>query len=337
MSIICFAIGVIIVQPGSAAWHLQYNGQIIVFGLLLSIQTLCLRRLSPIAFAIIEARYGQSHLQNYEAIFRGQVLASHVQTAWRTAILVLVLLPIGLSTIYKRNVYRGGTSSRTTKMDNMTCAVVGPPEVSSGNGILQLVNATTPFQSVSNDDRMQPPLAGLPRAYGFNMLLLSNTSAALLDAPMPDRVLSMQQALPIGTSLEVTIPVNATVVSYNNSVESHRDDDDFWEFFADGELLQQPMYNGYNTLLLAEELGTLNDSWCFAGVAVAGDDGSTQVSDFQSVALYFNLLRKRCTGTWTVTKTAIELSSGSCSESPLSDQTSLTNHMLAPGKFFMPV
>jgi hypothetical protein len=52
-------------------------------------------------------------------------------------------------------------------------------------------NATIPFLVASSSDDVPLPFANLPVAYGFNTLLRSNTSAAVLDAPLPDYLSSV--------------------------------------------------------------------------------------------------------------------------------------------------
>ena len=65
----------------------------------------------------------------------------------------------------------------------------------------------------------------------FNTLLLLNTSAAFLDAPMPDYVSSIQKKLNDGETQTITAQVHATITRCNSTPESHRDDDSFWQPF----------------------------------------------------------------------------------------------------------
>ena len=73
-----------------------------------------------------------------------------------------------------------------------------------------------------------PPLPSFPSAYGYNTLLLSNTSSAKLDTPFHEYVRTIQERLVLDESYSLTADVYATVTSYNDSVESHRHDYDFW-------------------------------------------------------------------------------------------------------------
>lgn len=91
-----------------------------------------------------------------------------------------------------------------------------------------MANATLPFIMASPD-----PTTQFPQTYGFNNLVISNTSSAFLDAPLPEQVLSLQQSLQkdITSSFTLTADVHATVTTYNHSIEESRGDDAFWDFY----------------------------------------------------------------------------------------------------------
>ena len=99
-------------------------------------------------------------------------------------------------------------------------------------GLTYFENTTMSFTATIFKD---PPLPASPRAYGFNTLLLSNTSSAKLDAPSPRYVRQVQASLIADETYNLTADVLATVTSYNDSVERLRDDDQFWK-----EILSQP-------------------------------------------------------------------------------------------------
>ena len=81
--------------------------------------------------------------------------------------------------------------------------------------------------TASSNDSVQPPFVDLPKAYGYNTLLLDNTSAALLDMPVPDYVISIQQILKANESWQTSASVNATVARYNTSGDAYINNDDF--------------------------------------------------------------------------------------------------------------
>ena len=72
-------------------------------------------------------------------------------------------------------------------------------------------------------------LPPFPQTYGFNNLVISNTSSAFLDAPLRDEILALQQSLQedITSTYTLTADVHATVTTYNHSIETNRDDDAF--------------------------------------------------------------------------------------------------------------
>ena len=90
-----------------------------------------------------------------------------------------------------------------------------------------MVNATLPFMTDVVNDSKALSNTGMPIAFEFNGLLLSNTSAAFLDGPMPENVSELQHCLSIGESYELSTTVHATLTTYNDSVEAHRDDEEY--------------------------------------------------------------------------------------------------------------
>ena len=54
------------------------------------------------------------------------------------------------------------------------------------NSVNLMINASVPFLDASSSDDVVFNVSDLPTAYGFNTLLLSNTSAALLGMPASD-------------------------------------------------------------------------------------------------------------------------------------------------------
>lgn len=88
-------------------------------------------------------------------------------------------------------------------------------------GISAMLNGTLPITRAAANDSSPPPFSGLPKAYGFNTLLLLNTSTAFLDAPMLDYVSSIQKNLNDGETWTLTAQVHATITRYNPTPESH--------------------------------------------------------------------------------------------------------------------
>ncbi|KAL9060013.1 MAG: hypothetical protein Q9162_000863 [Coniocarpon cinnabarinum] len=274
VAIIAFIVVVISIGPGSkVAWHLQYNGQIIVFGFLLSIQALCLRRLTPIILASLEAKYGGSALQNYDAILRSDVWKPHTSLSWR------------------------GENQQERQTDSGEFAIDAPPNVGalSGVGLKYVVNASIPFIAATGNDSIQPDYEALPQAYGFNTLFLSNISIAVLDIPAFLRVIAIQQSLSGDDQVQLEATFNATVAYYSHSVDANRNRDEFWRNFNTSDTQIQPLHDGYDVGYMANELATYDNSWCFVGLIPSNTSNTT--ASMMDESLYFNLKREYCNAT----------------------------------------
>lgn len=118
-SVLCFGLSVMVITPDlKLAWPLEYNGQIIVVGILLGVMNLCTGTVVPHALLLLEARFGKSTLQNYEGLLTNRILTPRVSTTWRVILFVFIALPIGLGVAYKQ--FSGGKSSiRITHVDNL--------------------------------------------------------------------------------------------------------------------------------------------------------------------------------------------------------------------------
>lgn len=312
----------------SLPWRLGFEGQIIVIGFLLSIMNLCMKRVVPTLFLMIEARWGRSSLQNYEAIMRNTVTLSQTHILWRTGLFILIALPLGLSVAYKR--FTGGRSGAIIHNTYDSYYGLAPPPMGDfnivNNSLYLMINATVPFLAASSSDDILPSFANLPMAYGFNTLLLSNTSAALLDVPVPDYVSSIQQNLSASESWNISATVNGTVTTLNTSIAQYRDNDNFWEesfyqAYDFGGLSSFELYNEYDLGVLVGYGSELVGPYCLAGFysgSVNGASNFFNVNDtdsqiFRSSALMFNTRRQRCAGRWEVTRTNVRLLNGSCS------------------------
>lgn len=359
---LCLVAGIVTVTPQELAvpWKLGYKRQLQIIGFLLSIMNQCLRAVSPKLLLILEARFGESTLQNYDAILRNSATMSQTHYLWRCVLLAFVALPIGLSVAYKD--FQQGYGTRHSSNSGNFYGMTGPAGVrlsgsSEGVGISYMVNATLPYILASGDDSLPPPKISRPRPYGFNMLLLSDTSTAFLDGPMPDYVTSLQQRLEEGETYQLTARVHATVTTYNDSVESHRNDSQFWQYYCDevygqhrrnGQnttnelhslISSSPMYNGYNLALFTRPQAG-DESWFFLSYYPSSLSKSSQnlTTAFQANALQFSTRRELCDGTWTISYNSMLLTNGSCTHAPLpsSDQDLFTNNTFAFSQFYIP-
>lgn len=107
---ICLAIAVISITPRlDVAWTLRLKHQLQVLGLMLSIMSQCLIIVAPKLFIMVEAWCSKPKLQNFNAILRNSILTSNARLVWRALLLIIIILPIGLSLAYK--VFVGGNST----------------------------------------------------------------------------------------------------------------------------------------------------------------------------------------------------------------------------------
>ena len=75
VSLLLFATALITVSPStSIPWKLGLTRQFQILGLLLSAMNLCFSSLAPKIFVLVEARFGHSYLQNYDAILRNSFM-----------------------------------------------------------------------------------------------------------------------------------------------------------------------------------------------------------------------------------------------------------------------
>ncbi|KAF4918935.1 hypothetical protein CGCVW01_v008387 [Colletotrichum viniferum] len=185
---------------------------------------LCLASVTPTLFLLLEARVGNSTLQNYDAILRNKPLASKLSFAWRMVLVTMLALPVGLSVAYKT--FTGGESSMkihtTDYITNATYfGLFRPPAMSSSmNGVSFFFNATASFRDATERaaNGSEPPLpTTFPQAYGYNLLLLNKSSAASLDILHANYILAIQELLAPGESWNLTAPVLGTVATFNES------------------------------------------------------------------------------------------------------------------------
>ncbi|CZR57843.1 uncharacterized protein PAC_07732 [Phialocephala subalpina] len=270
---------------------------------------LALKTIQPRLFLIIEYRWGDSRLQNYDAILRNAISLSKTGVFWRLILFFFTFLPLALSIGYKR--FTGGHGSAVIN-PNIPSSLrrygITPPPLGDydamNNSVYYMINSNVPFMAASANDTILSPTQAT--AYGYNTLLLDNESAALLDLPLPDYMSSIQASL-----------------KYNTSFDSFRDNQSFWQetfgtnyitAFEDfvqkfdiGYLPGVPtQVDGHSCLLCHFRAGDI--FWVGSITNLSSPDGVS----FQSAARMFNTRRERCSGVWSINSTAISLVNGSC-------------------------
>ena len=357
-SLSCLAIACFTVLPHfSIPWKLGVTRQFQIIGFLLSLMNQCFLTVASKFFLLVEARFGHSYLQNYDAILRNSFTLPSTNYFWRGILVTIILMPITLGLVYKEfdsGVAQSRITNNTDSFYGLT-APAGLQESSAGSqGLSLMANATLSFYSATYKDPVMP---SFPQAYGFNTLLLSNESSAKLDAPFPDYVESIQGNLKVGEAYELTAPVLGTVTSYNDSIESHRDDDDFWSYYlnqmnddndsdSQDEKIGSTLYTQnlfipkqYMTILM-NDLQLRNTSWIFAGFVSQGliTNQSEAGAGFKKTSMLFQTQRKSCNGTWRITYNSVQLLNGSCNQPPLPDRSQVlfTNATLAIPEWYVP-
>ena len=363
-SLVCLALTCITVLPFSTIpWRLGLTRQFQIIGFFLSLMSQCFLTVAPTFFLLVEARFGPSYLQNYDAILRNSFMLPSTNFGWRIILVVLILIPIGLGLAYKEfdsGIAQHQVNNNPDSYYGLT-APAGLQESSIGSpGLSFMANTTLSFYSATYKD---PIIPSFPQAYGFNTLLLSKGSSAKLDAPFPDYVVSIQRKLRVGETYVLNAPVFGTVTSYNNSIETYRNDDGFWSYYLNqmghdipsdfqNEKIGSGLYSqdifdsGQYMTIFMNDLELRNSSWIFAGFVSSSIMSNRSVvsqvlqagAAFKNASMLFQTQRTRCNGTWRITYNSIQLLNGSCNQPPPSNQSQslFTNTTLAIPEWFVP-
>ena len=155
---LCSAVALITVRVTAVAIALGQTYQLVVLGFLLGIMALCSQRQCLAFFLVLQARYGDSTLQNFEAILRSDAFSTDITRPVKFALLSLFALPLAISAAYK--LFTGGVVTRDADSVGGLFGLSGPPGTQRlGNGLSLMVNATLPFI-------VKPSIS---TAYGSNM------------------------------------------------------------------------------------------------------------------------------------------------------------------------
>ena len=174
---ICLAIAVIAITPRlDVAWTLRLQHQLQIIGLMLSTMSQGLQVLAPKLWIMVEAWCSKPKLQNFDAILRSSTMISNAHLVWRAVLLAFIIFPIGLSLAYK--VFVGGHSTHDFGTHTSSYGMTGAPGLTRNTvlkfGPSYMTNATLPFIMASADFETLP---SFPQPYGFNNLVISNTSS----------------------------------------------------------------------------------------------------------------------------------------------------------------
>ncbi|KAH8659932.1 hypothetical protein BX600DRAFT_383808 [Xylariales sp. PMI_506] len=330
--LICFALSILAIRPmiGSSlslSWELGLTNQLVAIGLLLSLMNECTGILAPTFFLILETRRNIPKLQNYEAIIKKSAVLDKADNRWRAAILFLTLLPLSLSVAYKKLTEGSSTMEIQSQLPRYYGLLPLPLGTfnAMNNSIFYMINASVPYITASLSAGSTPRF---PAVYGFNTVLLDNTSTALLDLPAPDFLPSIQRNLTVGESWSISAAVNGTIARYNETISSYRDDDTFWTSALSNSynptgLATISLYNGYQIGLINGLQNLHSESpgpYCLIGFFKGNAYGLNIYNNmtdpaslaFRQSAYMFDIYRERCEGKWTVTRSSIQLVNGNC-------------------------
>ncbi|KAJ9614555.1 hypothetical protein H2200_002692 [Cladophialophora chaetospira] len=315
VSLLCFGIGVAAIADSRFATRLGQTNQLVVIGFILSIMSFISFKQAQTFMLVLEARFGQSTLQNYDAILRDEKLGSQTSNIVRFALLFLFGLPLGLSASYKQFVGGSTTISVEAPHQVIHFGPSGPPGLLVPSGRPLFLNATSPLFAGHKDILRQSDIDRQERffnqSYGFNMYVINDTATAMLDLPVSSNMSRLQSSLQHGEVLTISAPVNATFAMLNSTPESSElEDPDYWiriqERFGSFDsrsyvingLGGGPYFNMYNsmvdtTLILMSLFNATNNE------------------TFTSKALGFHTYRGTADGTWRIASDSINLVSAS--------------------------
>ncbi|KAL8754928.1 MAG: hypothetical protein Q9199_003990 [Rusavskia elegans] len=313
---------------------------------------MCLGSVAPTLYLLLEARFGLSTLQNYNGILRNQFFSPRLSFVWRVIIGLATALPLGLSVAYKT--FTGGSSAQTVDVaawigNASYYGMFAPPGLQllgEKTGISIFSNATLPYAVASSPrNGSELPLPTRAQTYGFNIILLHNESAAVLDIPQPSYVSAVQALLAGGESWNISAPVFATVATFNHS--RARDPDGYASYFDDvcsaaeassGAYTPMSMINHWSLVLLNHP-SPGDQSLQYIGFAplLGTSLNLPSCSDFFPYANAYDVTRQICQGTWTITRGGIELVEGSCDGTilPANRQVVILHNSLFLGVWYM--
>lgn len=337
ISLLCLVISICTISPSLQwSWHLGFQRQIIIIGLMISIMTKCMQRLSRMSLILIEARWGHSELQNYDAILRSSAIANDTRLLWRVVLFIFLVLPMGLSVIYKQFLGGQSTISIRPRMNGNMYGLFPPTNTSSAfsenfaNPLYIYINSTSTFFEQSAGENSFPYDAiakNKTTPYGHNLLLLSNNSAAALDLPRLSYLEDIKKELWRNESWTISASVYGLVVQMNKTIEDVRTDDSFWEeLFAAGasNLCSMGIFRNGISLGLMSFLPSLSQPTSASSLfgfyspptnySLAYSSGSQDpdILAFRKNASLFTVHRQLCNATWKVTADSIQLLSGDC-------------------------
>jgi hypothetical protein len=144
--------------------------------------------------------------------------------------------------------------------------------------------------------------------------LLDELSTAMLDMPSNIRLSLLQEWLAIGDSLKIAADVHGTVALHNTSL-AVADDPDFQRGCHNGTeaLVNVDLFTGHRIYLLSPA-STADQALIWLGLVPQVQTNSLK-EECEHFALYakrYDISRRACSGSWSVTRGGIDLLNGTC-------------------------
>lgn len=299
--LVCFAIAMGSVFPQRAAVFLGQTNQLVVVGFCLALMAIACQKQVSLVVLLYSVQSGRASLQDLEAILQNEFFVAKSSALCKAVLFMLTAVPLALSVGYKRCV--GGSSLVSSD------GVAGPFGLTAAPGNqgiglgLSLISETyLPFWIDPNE----------PAVYGFNLLVASNTTGAVLDAPLPEYLKRLRASLRSDESVLLTASVNATVSEIMPISSSLRSNDTYWQDlktqYGTGNWIDMDMFDGH---FVTFANGPSSDNRTISLASIYKEEGQTLGDQIQQT---FNT-RREANGTWRVTSSNITLIAGELLES----------------------
>ncbi|KAL9058022.1 MAG: hypothetical protein Q9162_002014 [Coniocarpon cinnabarinum] len=255
---------------------------------------------------ILQARFGSSTLQNYDAVLRDDKFVSGSTMSVRLTLSLLFIIPLALSAGYKRFI-DGSTTVRSPNDKPIIFGPTGPPGLFQAYGRALLVNTSSPLMK----DWRVVSASGFPdnTSLGYNMNIINDTTTAMLDMPFVDNMIDLQSNIS-REILTVTAPVNATFARLNSTPTSpERNDEDYWDNvanrFGNGENSIFPNPAGNDTWF------DMWSGWVDSSLIYMSYYNTSRNETREDTAYGFNIYRGTARGTWQISSDSIILKNAS--------------------------
>ncbi|KAM0324385.1 hypothetical protein ACHAQA_008166 [Verticillium albo-atrum] len=356
--VILCVIGCLCVTPKlNLGWRLGLVRQIQVIGVVVSFMGILSKDPIKHLFLLCDARFGNGGRATKIALNAGSTFGAgdnwKAKAIWIPCLGIMSALPVALGVLYKE--FLGGFTDRTWPADNYNKTTeydIDFPRIGlwapAKDPIYLLSTSFAPFQTASGRGEARYPTE-FPQAYGYNTLLLSNDSAAIIDIPTEKYAAALRPALTAGDHFLITATVSAYVATRDPSSSAFVADDALWEGAYERRqpelgLTVMSLYLGggenFGILPFGDRESTDNNRLLISlyynstfrrGMYSYDDDTPPEeLERFRAGAQLYDISRQRCTVTWTLNETSLLLTNGSCNGEAAPRSTGDSSVLLRP-------